>query len=150
MIKDTSSKNYAVDVLTSKGRVAVDFWAEWCGPCKQVAPILEALAEDFPEQITIYKVNADDNSGLTAELKISSIPTIIVYEDGKETKRITGAKPRGILMDEFGLVQFSVSKKRVDIEAIEEASKQRKRLDQLELSQMWAELDLLVPEEKQD
>ena len=103
MIKDTSSKNYAVDVLTSKGRVAVDFWAEWCGPCKQVAPILEALAEDFPEQITIYKVNADDNSGLTAELKISSIPTIIVYEDGKEVKRIKGAKPRGILMDEFGL-----------------------------------------------
>ena len=103
MIKDTSSKNYAVDVLTSKGRVAVDFWAEWCGPCKQVAPILEALAEDFPEQITIYKVNADDNSGLTAELKISSIPTIIIYEDGKETKRITGAKPRGILMDEFDL-----------------------------------------------
>ena len=103
MIKDTSSKNFAVDVLTSKGKVAVDFWAEWCGPCKQVAPILEALAEDFPEQITIYKVNADDNSGLTAELKISSIPTIIIYEDGKETKRITGAKPRGILMDEFGL-----------------------------------------------
>ena len=103
MIKDTSSKNYAVDVLTSKGRVAVDFWAEWCGPCKQVAPILEALAEDFPEQITIYKVNADDNSGLTAELKISSIPTIIIYEDGKETKRITGAKPRGILMDELEL-----------------------------------------------
>lgn len=103
MIKETSSKNYAVDVLTSKGKVAVDFWAEWCGPCKMVAPILEALAEDFPEQITIYKVNADDNSGLAAELKISSIPTIVVYEDGKETKRITGAKPRGILMDEFGL-----------------------------------------------
>jgi thioredoxin 1 len=104
MIKDTSSKNYAVDVLTSKGKVVVDFWAPWCGPCKMVAPILEALAEDFPEQITIYKVNADDNSGLAAELKISSIPTIIIYEDGKETKRITGAKPRGILMDEFGLV----------------------------------------------
>lgn len=103
MIKETSSKNYAVDVLTSKGKVAVDFWAEWCGPCKMVAPILEALAEDFPEQITIYKVNADDNSGLAAELKISSIPTIVVYENGKETKRITGAKPRGILMDEFGL-----------------------------------------------
>jgi thioredoxin 1 len=104
MIKDTSSKNYAVDVLTSKGKVVVDFWAPWCGPCKMVAPILEALAEDFPEQITIYKVNADDNSGLAAELKISSIPTIIIYEDGKETKRITGAKPRGILMDEFGLI----------------------------------------------
>ena len=104
MIKETSSKNYAVDVLTSKGKVAVDFWAPWCGPCKMVAPILEALAEDFPEQITIYKVNADDNSGLAAELKISSIPTIVVYEDGKEIKRITGAKPRGILMDEFGLV----------------------------------------------
>lgn len=104
MIKETSSKNYAVDVLTSKGKVAVDFWAPWCGPCKMVAPILEALAEDFPEQITIYKVNADDNSGLAAELKINSIPTIVVYENGKETKRITGAKPRGILMDEFGLV----------------------------------------------
>jgi thioredoxin 1 len=104
MIKETSSKNYAVDVLTSKGKVVVDFWAPWCGPCKMVAPILEALAEDFPEQITIYKVNADDNSGLAAELKISSIPTIVVYEDGKETKRVTGAKPRGILMDEFGLI----------------------------------------------
>jgi thioredoxin 1 len=104
MIKETSSKNFAVDVLTSKGKVAVDFWAEWCNPCKMVAPILEALAEDFPEQITIYKVNADDNSGLTAEFKINSIPTIIVFEDGKETKRITGAKPRGILVDEFGLV----------------------------------------------
>ena len=104
MIKESSSKNFAVDVLTSKGKVAVDFWAEWCNPCKMVAPILEALAEDFPEQITIYKVNADDNSGLTAEFKINSIPTIIIFEDGKETKRITGAKPRGILMDEFGLV----------------------------------------------
>jgi thioredoxin 1 len=103
MIKDTSSKDFAQDVLTSKGKVAVDFWAEWCGPCRMVAPILEALAEDFPEQITIYKVNADENSGLTAELKISSIPTIIVFEDGKETKRITGAKPRGILMDELDL-----------------------------------------------
>lgn len=103
VIKETSSKNYAVDVLTSKGKVAVDFWAPWCGPCKMVAPILEALAEDFPEQITIYKVNADDNSGLAAELKISSIPTIVVYENGKETKRITGAKPRGILMDELDL-----------------------------------------------
>jgi thioredoxin 1 len=69
-----------------------------------VAPILEALAEDFSEQITIYKINADENSGLVAEVKISSIPTIIVYEDGKETKRIIGAKPRGILMDEFGLI----------------------------------------------
>jgi thioredoxin 1 len=104
MIKDTSSKDFAKDVLTSKGKVVVDFWAPWCGPCKMVAPILEALAEDFPEQITIYKVNADDNSGLAAELKISSIPTIIVYEDGKETKRVTAAKPRGILMDEFGLI----------------------------------------------
>ena len=103
-MKETSSKDFAQDVLTSKGKVAVDFWAPWCGPCKMVGPILEALAEDFPDQITIYKVNADENSGLTAVLKISSIPTIIVYEDGKETKRITGAKPRGILMDEFGLI----------------------------------------------
>ena len=79
MIKDSSSKTFAEDVLTSKGKVAVDFWAPWCGPCKMVAPILEALAEDFPDQITIYKVNADENSGLTAEFKISSIPTIIVF-----------------------------------------------------------------------
>jgi len=104
VLKETSSKDFAKDVLTSKGKVAVDFWAPWCGPCKMVAPILEALSEDFSEQIAIYKVNADDNSGLTAEFKISSIPTIIVFEDGKETKRITGAKPRGILMDEFGLI----------------------------------------------
>jgi thioredoxin 1 len=92
------------DIISTEKPVLIDFSAEWCGPCRMVAPILEALAEDFPEQITIYKVNADENSGLTAEFKISSIPTIIVFEDGKETKRITGAKPRGILMDEFGLI----------------------------------------------
>ena len=103
MIKDTSSKDFARDVLTSKGKVAVDFWAPWCNPCKMMGPILKDLAEDFPDQITIYKVNVDDNSGLSAEFKISSIPTIIVFEDGKEAKRIKGAKPRGILMDEFGL-----------------------------------------------
>lgn len=104
MIKDSSSAQFANDVLLSKGKVAVDFWAPWCNPCKMMGPILKDLAEDFPDQITIYKVNVDDNSGLSAEFKISSIPTIIVFEDGKEVKRIKGAKPRGILMDEFGLV----------------------------------------------
>ena len=103
MIKDSSSAQFANDVLLSKGKVAVDFWADWCGPCKMVAPILEALAEDFPEQITIYKVNADDNSGLAAELSIRAIPTIIVFEDGKEVKRITGARPKAVLIKELEL-----------------------------------------------
>jgi thioredoxin 1 len=99
MIKDSSSAQFADDVLLVKGRVLVDFWADWCGPCKALAPILEEISD----KIDVVKINSDDNSGLAAELSIRAIPTIIVFEDGKEVKRITGARPKAVLMKELEL-----------------------------------------------
>ena len=99
MIKDSSSAQFADDVLLVKGKVIVDFWADWCGPCKALAPILEEISN----QVDVVKINSDDNSGLAAELSIRAIPTIIVFEDGKEVKRITGARPKAVLIKELGL-----------------------------------------------
>jgi thioredoxin 1 len=99
MIKDSSSAQFADDVLLVKGKVIVDFWADWCGPCKALAPILEEISD----KIDVVKINSDDNSGLAAELSIRAIPTIIVFEDGKEVKRITGARPKAVLMKELEL-----------------------------------------------
>ena len=97
MIKDSSSAQFADDVLLVKGKVIVDFWADWCGPCKALAPILEEISN----QVDVVKINSDDNSGLAAELSIRAIPTIIVFEDGKEVKRITGARPKAVLIKEL-------------------------------------------------
>jgi len=101
MIYESSSKNFAVDVLTYKGAVLVDFWAEWCGPCRAIAPILEEISEEYADKVKVVKVNSDDNSGLVAELHLKSIPTLILFVDGKEVKRITGAKPKPALLVEF-------------------------------------------------
>jgi len=99
MIKYSGSAQFANDVLLAKGKVLVDFWAEWCGPCKALEPTLEEISHS----IDLVKINADDNSGLTAEYSIRAIPTLILFENGKEVKRITGTRPKAVLMKELGL-----------------------------------------------
>jgi thioredoxin 1 len=101
MILEGSAKNFAEDVLLSDIPVLVDFWAEWCGPCKMIAPILDELSVELDTSLKIVKVNADDNSSLVAEFGIRSIPTMIVFVGGKEVKRITGAKPKPALLVEL-------------------------------------------------
>ena len=100
MILEGSAKNFAEDVLLSDIPVLVDFWAEWCGPCKMIAPILDELAVELNSSLKIVKVNADENTSLIAEFSIRSIPTMIVFVGGKEVKRITGAKPKPALLVE--------------------------------------------------
>ena len=81
--------------------VLVDFWAEWCGPCKMVAPVLEEIASEYPEKITIGKLNIDDNPQAPASYDVMSIPTLILFQDGVEKKRIVGARPKHQLVQEL-------------------------------------------------
>lgn len=82
----------------------VDFWAEWCGPCKMVAPILDEIAGEHGDRIQIAKLNVDDSPEIARRFGVMSIPTMIVFKDGEETMRMVGAKGKGQLLDELSSV----------------------------------------------
>ncbi|MBU3702054.1 MAG: thioredoxin [Acidimicrobiia bacterium] len=81
--------------------VVVDFWAEWCGPCKMIAPVLAEIAEEQSGRLTIAKLNVDDNPDTARRFGVMSIPTMIVFKDGAEAARIVGAKGKSQLLDDF-------------------------------------------------
>lgn len=81
--------------------VLVDFWAEWCGPCKMIAPILEEIAEEQPDKIQLAKLNIDDNLDVTRRYDVMSIPTLILFKDGEPQIRLIGAKPKRQLLEEL-------------------------------------------------
>ena len=84
-------------VLTSDTPIVVDFWAEWCGPCKMIAPILEELAEENSETFKVGKVNVDDNRQTAMQYNVRSIPTLLVFKEGKVAGQIVGAMPKDAL-----------------------------------------------------
>jgi thioredoxin 1 len=95
-----SDESFTADVLQSEKPVIVDFWAEWCGPCRMVAPILEEIASEN-DNIVIAKLNVDENPQISASYGITSIPTLNVYMGGEVVKSIIGAKPKAALLAEL-------------------------------------------------
>jgi thioredoxin 1 len=92
--KAVTDSNFETDVLGSDKPVLVDFWAEWCGPCRMIAPSVEAAAEDFEGKASIYKMNVDENMNVPQRFGIRGIPTLILFKGGQEQERIVGAVSR--------------------------------------------------------
>jgi thioredoxin 1 len=96
-----TDQSFADDVLGSEKIVVVDFWATWCGPCRMVAPVLEEIAEQHADKITVAKLDVDANPGTARDYQVMSIPTMIVFQDGKVVKQIVGARPKATLLDDL-------------------------------------------------
>jgi thioredoxin 1 len=94
-----TEKNFDDVLVATEGLVMIDFWAEWCGPCRAIAPVLEELAEASEGRVTLMKVNVDENHGLAARYGIQSIPTILFFKEGAVVDRVLGAAPRAVLED---------------------------------------------------
>ena len=100
-IVNLSSATFDETVNGSDAPVIVDFWAEWCGPCKMITPVLEDLAGELGDQVTIAKLNVDDNPDVAMRFNVMSIPTLLVFHGGEVRKRLVGAKGKSQLLQEL-------------------------------------------------
>jgi thioredoxin 1 len=98
---NVTDDSFGVDVISSEKPVLVDFWATWCGPCKKVAPVLEELADEYGDKITVAKLDIDENPRITEDYNVKSIPTMILFVAGEPAKLIVGAKAKATMLREL-------------------------------------------------
>ena len=100
-IVNLSTATFDETINGSETAIVVDFWAEWCGPCKMITPVLEELAGELADQVTIAKLNVDDNPEVAMRFNVMSIPTLLVFQGGEVRKRLVGAKGKSQLLQEL-------------------------------------------------
>lgn len=100
-VNTLSDATFDEQIANASEPVLVDFWAEWCGPCKMIAPVLEEIADEKAGSLQIAKLNVDEAGAVARRFEVMSIPTLILFKDGEPVKRIVGAKPKQALLDDI-------------------------------------------------
>ncbi|MBW8004831.1 MAG: thioredoxin [candidate division NC10 bacterium] len=101
-IVQVSDADFDQKVINGQGLTIVDFWAEWCAPCRMIAPILEELAQQYAGKVTVAKLNVDENPQAAARFGIRSIPTLLFFKGGERVDQVIGAVPRGVIQSKLG------------------------------------------------
>jgi thioredoxin 1 len=99
--KAVTDETFEAEVLQNSKPVVVDYWAEWCGPCRMIAPVLEEIASEYGEKIDVVKLNVDQNPAIAQRYQILAIPTLNVFKNGEVVKQIKGAKPKAALLKDL-------------------------------------------------